>query len=165
MGEITLTSAQKELYDINKDGIITPADYVKISKIVNSEGGTTTIKGTFQIDPYSAERSVILRDEDGNIITSIGLLGMQTQSFNADAIYIKGEDIKQRHILTAKLPRNDSFKTTTAWSKVNAGTLQQYTKEGDKLSVSGGKIIVGTGVSKVLVSMQCEGLFAITNTL
>lgn len=86
MEELTLTSAQQELYDIDKDGKVTAGDYVKIKNMVGTSGGKATINGTFQIDPDSASRSLILRDSNGNIITSIGLLGMQTQSFNSQYI-------------------------------------------------------------------------------
>lgn len=86
-GEGTLSSSQKELYDVNKDGIINSADLLKIQKAIMFNNGNYVIKGSFQIDPDSAERSIILRDEEGNIITSIGLLGMQTDSFSTNELY------------------------------------------------------------------------------
>lgn len=86
MGEGTLTSSEKELYDINKDGMVRATDYVKIKNAINNNNGTINVTGTFEIDPDSAKRSLILRDSSGNIITSVGLLGMQTQSLGAERI-------------------------------------------------------------------------------
>ena len=86
MGEGTLTSSEKELYDINKDGMVRATDYTKIRNAINNNNGTINITGTFEIDPDSAKRSLILRDSSGNIITSVGLLGMQTQSLGAERI-------------------------------------------------------------------------------
>lgn len=82
-----LTDEQKELYDINKDGKVSPADYVLIRNLIDADE-QVIIKGTFEIDPDSAGRSLILRSENGNIITSIGLLGMQTESFNSEYLEV-----------------------------------------------------------------------------
>lgn len=87
MGQITLTQAQKELYDVNKDGEIKPSDYVIVKNKMNSNGNVI-LKGTLEIDPYSASRTIILKDEKGNISTSIGLLGIQTQSLGAEELNI-----------------------------------------------------------------------------
>lgn len=87
MGQITLTQAQKELYDVNKDGEIKPSDYVIVKNKLNSNGNVI-LKGTLEIDPYSASRTIILKDEKGNISTSIGLLGIQTQSLGAEELNI-----------------------------------------------------------------------------
>lgn len=81
MGTYELTNSQKELYDINKDGKVNAVDYMKIKNLMNANG-KVTIEGSIEIDPDSASRSLILKDSSGNIITSIGLLGMQTESFN-----------------------------------------------------------------------------------
>lgn len=86
MDEGTLTSTEKELYDIDKDGLVRATDYMKIRNAVNDNNGIINLSGTFEINPDSVERSIILRDSSGNIITSIGLLGMQTQSFGAERI-------------------------------------------------------------------------------
>lgn len=92
-GEGTLSPSQKELYDVNKDGVINSADLLKIQKAIMFNNGKYVIKGSFQIDPDSAERSIILRDEEGNIITSIGLLGMQTDSFSTNDFYSENANI------------------------------------------------------------------------
>lgn len=74
------------------------------------------------------------------------------------SIYENNEKIKQRHILTASLARNDSFNISTSWSSVNAGNLSEINKTGSKLSVSSGKVKIGPGVSKVLASFRCKGI-------
>lgn len=89
MGTKTLTSSQKELYDIDKDGLVTASDYVRIRKLIGNSGGTARVTGTFEIDPDSASRSLILRDNNGEIITSIGLYGMKTESLNSTYLNTK----------------------------------------------------------------------------
>ena len=89
MGEYDLTDIQRELYDINKDGKITASDYVLIRNNINSEGNVT-INGSLEIDPDSASRTLILRDSSGNIATSVGLLGMETENFSSQ--YIEGNN-------------------------------------------------------------------------
>lgn len=74
------------------------------------------------------------------------------------SIYENNENIKQRHILTASLARNDSLNIPTAWAFVNAGDLSEVNKTGSKLSVSSGKVKIGAGVSKVLASFYCHGI-------
>ena len=73
MGEKDLTDVQRELYDINKDGKITSSDYVLIQNKIDDEGNVE-ISGTLEIDPDSASRTLILRDNSGNVATSIGML-------------------------------------------------------------------------------------------
>ena len=80
MGEYELTDVQRELYDINKDGKITSSDYVLISEKIDNNGNVT-INGSLEIDPDSASRSLILRDEAGNIATSVGLLRNGNRKF------------------------------------------------------------------------------------
>lgn len=103
MGEISLTDSQLELYDINKDGKLTSSDYVIIRNLVDSNGDVT-IKGSFEINPDSASRSLILRDAKRNIITSIGLLGMETESFycqnfESDKGVIKALEVQENLIV------------------------------------------------------------------
>ncbi len=82
-GSITLTDTEKELYDLNNDGEIDLYDTMIATQAVQ-EGGKVDIKGTFEINSKDARRTIILRDSGGNISTSIGLLGMQTQSLGTD---------------------------------------------------------------------------------
>ncbi len=89
-----LSTSEKELYDLNKDGRITSADYVKIKNAMSNNNGKVNLTGTFEIDPDSASRSVILRDDSGNIVTSIGLLAMQTQSLGTENFESDNASIK-----------------------------------------------------------------------
>ena len=79
MGEGTLTQAQIDLYDVNNDGRITAADYTMISNKIGSSGGTFSYTGTFEINPDSASENIIIRDNTGKTITSIGLYGAKTR--------------------------------------------------------------------------------------
>lgn len=86
------------------------------------------------------------KDSDGN------------NYFNVNgSIYENNENIKQRHILTASLARNDSFTNSTAWTPQNLGELTKLNGSGSKLSISSGKVKIGAGVSKVLVNAFVTG--------
>lgn len=87
------------------------------------------------------------KDSDGNNYFNV----------NGD-IYKNNENIKQRDILTAILARNDSFNIPSKWDYVKAGNLSKLNKTGSKLSISSGKIKIGAGVTKVLVSFHCQGI-------
>lgn len=61
MGTATLTSEEFEKYDVNGDGEINSSDYLYITKVVNN-GGTLTFSGTFEINPYKANKSITLHN-------------------------------------------------------------------------------------------------------
>lgn len=73
IGTTTLTQAQIDLYDINNDGRISASDYTMIKNKITDNGGTFTYKGSFEINPDSVNENIIIRDENGSVITSIGL--------------------------------------------------------------------------------------------
>ena len=120
MGKYELTDAQKELYDINKDGKVTASDYVAIRNRVDSTN-TVDIKGTLEIDPDSGSRTLILRDSSGNIVTSIGLLGMQT-----DSIYSKHCDADSSTI--------DNLNVTGTFTNNSDKRLKENIKDVDDVS-------------------------------
>lgn len=97
--------------------------------------------------------------KEGETIFDFGKDSDENNYFNVNgSIYENNENIKQRHILTASLARNDSLNIPTAWAYVNAGNLSELNKTGSKLSISSGKVKIGAGVTKVLVSFHCQGI-------
>lgn len=69
------------------------------------------------------------------------------------------ENLKRKttkNVITIKKTKG-SVTISEAWGNtLLQGT--EYCKIGDKLSIVGGKIKIGAGVSKVLVSVQCNGI-------
>lgn len=82
-GNTELTQEEFELYDINGDGRITGSDMATMLKMIDGEI-PSTIKGTFEINTTSSQRTLVLRDEEGKIKTSIGLNGIVTPSLSCD---------------------------------------------------------------------------------
>lgn len=83
-------------------------------------------------------------------------LGGPLQLNNKDVInWINGKQDKQKHILKAIL---DTDNTTITSSKDYDAVLvplgEQYLKFGDKLSLSNGKIVIGSGVNYIRISAQ-----------
>jgi len=86
----TLTDEEIELYDINGDGAITSYDYVMIKRMIE---GTIPNKiiGTLEINSTKSQRTIVLRDKDGKIKTSLGLNGVTTPSLTLDGGKVYGE--------------------------------------------------------------------------
>lgn len=87
-----LSEQEKELYDIDTDGEVDVMDVQEIVDALVHNNGDLNVKGTLEIDPYSGKRTIILRDETGKIMTSIGLRGIQ--SGNIGARFIKAYNLK-----------------------------------------------------------------------
>lgn len=88
MGREQLSSEQIELYDVNGDGFVDTTDYVVIQKAIANNGGV--INGTFSIDPYSTERSIILKQYDGAIKTYVGLNGIKSNNITGGTVNVDG---------------------------------------------------------------------------
>lgn len=86
-GNIELTQEEFELYDINGDGRVTGSDYAMMLKMKDGEI-PSTIKGTFEINTTSSQRTLVLRDEEGKIKTSVGLNGITTPALSVGGISI-----------------------------------------------------------------------------
>lgn len=78
-----LTEQEKELYDINNDGQADTFDAQEIADAIINNNGYININGTLEIDPYSGRRTIVLRDGEGKIKTSIGFRGIQTESLGS----------------------------------------------------------------------------------
>lgn len=65
MGQGTLTPQELEKYDINGDGEISSSDVLNILRSVNN-GGYRNFDGTFEINPYSYNKSISLYNNSTN---------------------------------------------------------------------------------------------------
>ena len=92
MGETTLTEEELLKYDVNGDGQVNSADYVLIQQMIEGTS-SNTITGTFTLDTKQSLRSLILKDSNGKIKTSVGLNGMLSQNINAEKYLWVGDDI------------------------------------------------------------------------
>lgn len=101
----TLTDSEYELYDLDKDGIVSFNDYIELLGAIEENEGTLNKEGTLQIDPLSADRSIILRDANEEVSTSIGLTGIQTKSLGANQITV--ENLESDNIETYNLKVNN----------------------------------------------------------
>lgn len=82
LNQTTLTDEEIEILDVNGDGTVRATDYMRIKNAVEQNGGYLILQGSFQIDPKNIKRTIVFRDVNGKIITSIGFQGMTTQSMS-----------------------------------------------------------------------------------
>lgn len=82
MGTITPTSADYEKYDIDGNKKIDISDWLRVAKAVQSGNGYFTEKGTFMIDPYSAQKSIKIYRNDNNTNIPTAILSVITNYFN-----------------------------------------------------------------------------------
>lgn len=80
-GETTLTPEELKIYDMNYDGVVDKVDAASLLRILYEYNGAT-IKGTLEINTTSSQRTIVLRDEQEKIKTSIGLNGITTPSLS-----------------------------------------------------------------------------------
>lgn len=83
-------------------------------------------------------------------------LGGPLQLDNKNVInWIKGKQDKQKHILKAILATDNTTITSSKdYDAVLVPLGEQYLKFGDKLSLSNGKIVIGSGVNYIRISAQ-----------
>ena len=62
-----LTEQERELYDIDTDGVVDIVDVQEIAMAIRDNNGYLIANGTLEIDPYSGKRTIILRDENNEI--------------------------------------------------------------------------------------------------
>lgn len=97
MGTEDLTDEEIELYDINGDGIVSSADYIIIKNMVDGVI-PNKITGTLEINSTQSKRTIVLRDSEGKIKTSLGLNGSTTPYFSCEKLTLGG--IEQPQILS-----------------------------------------------------------------
>lgn len=73
LGKTTLTSEEFKKYDVNNDGDINSFETYIASKAI-ANGGYYTFTGTYEIDPNSINRSIALRNNNGNYEAIISLM-------------------------------------------------------------------------------------------
>lgn len=86
------------------------------------------------------------------IMRSVGINNLPTHgtSFEVDGnLYVNGENVKQRHIITASISSNITLNVHTNYDITNLSLVNQV---GSKLTLSSTGITIGAGVSKILVS-------------
>lgn len=86
-GEIDLTDDELEFYDVNADGVVDKLDYLAIQRMYYGYI-SNIVKGTLEINSTKAQRTIVLRDEEGKIQTSLGLNGITTPSLSCDNFYL-----------------------------------------------------------------------------
>lgn len=83
--EIELNDEELEMYDINGDGLVNEKDAEIITSMCNGEI-SKTIKGTLELNTAKSQRTIVLRDEEDKIKTSIGLGGITTPSLSVGGL-------------------------------------------------------------------------------
>lgn len=97
MGTEDLTDEEIELYDVNGDGVVSSIDYIRIKNMVDGVM-PNTITGTLEINSTQSKRTIVLRDSEGKIKTSLGLNGSTTPYFSCEKLTLGG--IEQPQILS-----------------------------------------------------------------
>lgn len=64
VNQITPTNEDYNKYDIDGDGIISTIDWLRVSNAINKGNGYYKVTGTFNIDPYSTQKSVKIYNGD-----------------------------------------------------------------------------------------------------
>lgn len=122
-GAITPTSADYNKYDINGDKRIGTNDLLKIRKAINS-GGYLSIIGSFEIDPYSAQKSVKIYDEKGNPVSILSVVSnyFKTIDMEGDIDFMKDDNGIQGHI-SSEGAWFDKEGTNTSGASIGIGTV------------------------------------------
>ena len=128
MGEGSLTLEQIETYDVDGDGLISPADYVIISNAINNNNGV--IEGKFSIDPYSTTKSVVLTNKNNETKTYVGLNGIASGVMSAGTLYADSFYLGTQNVTT---DTNYVFGNEN-WIEVNAG-MDNAMISADEISV------------------------------
>lgn len=87
-GETTLTDKELEMYDINADGVVDKLDATAILRMYYGYI-SNTVRGTLEINSTKAQRTIVLRDAEGKIKTSLGLNGITTPSLSVNGTLVE----------------------------------------------------------------------------
>jgi hypothetical protein len=96
-GEEALTDEELELYDVNGDGVVDRLDLLAITRMYY-EYISNVVTGTLEINSLEAQRTLVLRDENRKIKTSIGLNGTVTPNLSCEHFTLGG--VEQPKILS-----------------------------------------------------------------
>ena len=71
---IDISSSYESILDVNNSGTITAADYVAINNILNgTRENDKEASGTFEINSGDVKNCIAIKDNIGNVVTSLGL--------------------------------------------------------------------------------------------
>ena len=170
MGEITPTSADYEKYDINGDKEIDSSDWLRVSKAVQTGNGYFTEKGTFMIDPYSAQKSIKIYRNTNNLNVPTAILSVITNFFNEINVggtinFAKNEDGTSAYInsqgisLTSQTSGQNAFFGTME----NEGEISGYFSIGSSHGSIYGQI--GTTDGGTILLNKYNSLDELTQTI
>ena len=87
--DINIVNSIYDIYDVNESGTITASDYARIKNIVNGlVENTKTASGTFEINSNNPKKCIQVKNNNGDVITSIGLTGVETALLTANAVIV-----------------------------------------------------------------------------
>lgn len=141
MGETTLAGEEFEKYDINGDGKIDSLDILYITQAIRN-GGNLTFTGTFEIDPYSENKSIALYDNRSNDYQAIiSLLYNYFRHLYVGGIDVTGQiNIEDNYGRMLTTNNNDEFELRVegniyATNNMTCANLTQTSKESVKKNI------------------------------
>ena len=76
---VSLNDNLVNVLDVDSDGEVSSVDYVKIKNIINGTSeNTKEVSATFEINSNNPKDCVVVKDENGNIVNSIGVGGINS---------------------------------------------------------------------------------------
>lgn len=122
----TLTDDEIEALDTNGDGVIRATDYMRIKNAIEQNNGYLILEGSFQINPENIKRTIIFRDKNGKIVTSIGFQGMTTQSMSVKENFWANSVVTD-NLSTDGFKKSDCGKVSITPSAANTPTGKAIT--------------------------------------
>lgn len=116
MGTDDLTNEELDVYDINGDGVITSYDYILIKGMI--EGSISNkVDGTLEINSTQSKRTIVLKDKDGKILTSLGMNGISTPSLSVNGVLV------EENIRTEETPTTQLLNGKRVYKRIFTGTM------------------------------------------
>lgn len=141
MGETTLTGEEFEKYDINGDGEIDSLDISYITQAIRN-GGNLMFTGTFEINPYSENRSIALySNRSNNYQAIISLLYNYFKHLYTGGIDVNGQiTVEDNYGRMLTTNNNDEFElyvegNVRATNNITCANLTQTSKESVKKNI------------------------------
>lgn len=144
----------------------------------NSYSLTTTIKGDLGAEgftrDYSFDIEIVIADKLSTYTYKLTLgsgkpniavhrngvaFGAPYDTEKGGLVQVDGENITEKNIFTAKLGSNFNCTTLSKYTKITG--WQEEFKVGDKISLVNDEIVIGAGVSKILLSAKITWYAAI----
>lgn len=125
-GEIDLTDDELENYDINADGVVDKLDATAIMRMYYGYI-SNIVKGTLEINSTKAQRTIVLRDEEGKLKTSIGLNGITTPSLSVNGVLV------EENIQNTETPTTTLLNDKRVYKRLFTGSIPSTTGSATKL--------------------------------